>query len=120
MFQSANFDNVKLGDIVKYTTGGFYSRPVVAKVTKVTAAQFAAGSDRFRKSDGKMIGKSYIYAQPATQQDLERQHAARLKTQLENKIMRWFDSRDNVVGLTMNQLETIQAIINQNNNDTAK
>lgn len=64
MERQYNFDNVKLGDLVKYNTGGWYNRIVIGKVTKVTPTHFCVGTDRFRKSDGKKIGEYFCYCQP--------------------------------------------------------
>lgn len=111
MIQHENFDSVKLGDLVKYNTGGWHNRTVIGKVTKVTAAQFAVGADRFRKSDGKQIGENYIYCNHATADELEQQQAALRKRQLANSIIRWFDNSDNVEGLTVAQLQAIKSII---------
>lgn len=115
MTQYYNFDNVKLGDLVKYATGGLYSRTVIGKVTKVSAAQFAVGTVRFRKSDGKKIGESYIHCKPATNVELEQQQASLRKQQLANNIVRWLGQSGNVAALTIAQLESIKAIINQTN-----
>ncbi len=115
MTQYYNFDNVKLGDLVKYVTGGWYSRIVIGKVTKVSATQFAVGTDRFRKSDGKKIGEAYIHCEPATNEELEQQQAALRKQQLANNIVSWFGHSGNVAALTFAQLESIKAIINQTN-----
>lgn len=112
MIQHYNFESVKLGDFIKYSTGGWYSRTVVGKVTKVTAAQFAVGADRFRKSDGKKIGEDYTYCQPATAEDFENMKAELHKKQLANSIITWFGNTSNVNALTVSQLNAIKAIIN--------
>lgn len=111
------FDNVQVGDLVKYYTGGWYGRTVVGKVTKVTPSQFCVGNDRFRKSDGKLIGNNYIFCEPATAEDLERQQAQQYKSSLERKIVHWFQNSNNTSRLTVAQLEAIQAIINQSDTE---
>lgn len=111
MEQHYNFDNVKLGDLVKYSTGGWYNRIVIGKVTKVTPTQFCVGSDRFHKSNGKKIGEYFCYCQPATSEELEAQHAELRKRQMANSIASWFKDSNNVNSLTSSQLEAINAII---------
>lgn len=113
MAQHTNFDNVQVGDLVKYYSGGWFGRTVVGKVTKVTPSQFCVGNDRFRKSDGKQIGENYRYCEPATAEDLQRQQAQQYKSRLQNHIINWFQDSNNTSRLTVAQLEAIQAIINQ-------
>lgn len=117
MGQHYNFDNVKLGDLVKYNTGGWYNRIEIGKVTKVTPTQFCVGCERFRKSDGKKIGEYYSYCQPATAEELEAQRAALRKRQLANSIANWFQNSNNVNSLTASQLEAIKAIITPQNTE---
>lgn len=112
-----NFDNVKLGDLVKYNTGGWYNRIAIGKVTNVTPTQFCVGTDRFRKSDGKKIGEYFCYCQPATAEELEQQRAAVRKMQLANSIANWFNNSNNVGSLTSSQLEAIKAIITPQNKE---
>lgn len=112
-----NFENVKLGDLVKYNTGGWYNRLAIGKVTNVTPTQFCVGADRFRKSDGKKIGENYCYCQPATAEELEQQRAALRKRQLANSIASWFNNSNNVSSLTSQQLEAIKAIIKLQNKE---
>ncbi len=113
MTQYHNFENVKLGDLVKYNTGGWYNRTVVGRVTKVTSAQFCVGCERFRKSDGKRIGSLYCYCQPANAEDLEQQQAALRKLQVRNEVVSWFNNANNIDSLTLSQLDAIKAIITQ-------
>lgn len=117
MVQHYNFENVKLGDLVKYDNGGWYSRTVIGRVTKVTSTQFCVGCERFRKSDGKRIGSSYCYCQPATAEDLEQQQAALHKMKIKNDIVSWFKNANNTASLTLSQLNAIKAIITQKNKE---
>lgn len=89
MTKTPNFTNIKEGDKVAlparhagfgYDTKRSYE---VLTVTKLTPTQFAAGSLRFRKADGRMVGKAYVYAveatpeivaQAAADQELARRH----------------------------------------------
>lgn len=110
----ANFKNVKLGDLIKFTIGSYSCvRTCIGRVTKITAAQFMVGSYRFRKSDGKQIGEQYRYAKPATEAELEEQKAEQYKKNLQTSLIRWFDDYNNVATLTVTQLEAVQNIIKQ-------
>ena len=109
-----DFSNVRLGDLVKFTTGDApFSRLHIGKVGKVTPTQFAIGVHRFYKKDGRMVGNAYRFAEPATEDDLAKAQAAQYKKNLQTSIIRWFDNSSNVALLTVAQLETIQSIIKQ-------
>lgn len=66
----ANLENIKLGDSVIFSSGGWGRRTIIAKVTRVMPKQFEVGSYRFRKKDGAMIGDTYNQCRLATEKDI--------------------------------------------------
>lgn len=81
------FDDVKVGDYVKYWIGSSYWREeVVCSVIRITKSEFVTeGNVRIRKSDGKLKG-SHSNAEHATEDDVRRfkhgKHIAELRVEI--------------------------------------
>lgn len=83
----ADLSGVKQGDLIAVRTyKKYFSGPTVAydiyKVDRVTNTQVVCGARKFRKSDGRLVGKSFTEAVPATSEIVSvrnKQVAARTK-----------------------------------------
>lgn len=106
-----SFENIKVGDYVIFSTGGWYGSEYICEVSKVTPKQFEAKGYRFRKTDGAMIGDTYNYCRYATEQDFKRLKMEKYRNSLRNKIRQFFHSCDNTNLLTIEEMETIAKII---------
>ena len=65
-----NMENIKVGDIVIFTMGGWNQTTIVDKVAKVTPKQFEVKGYRFWKKDGTMVGDSFKHCRIATEKDI--------------------------------------------------
>lgn len=75
----ADFSNIKVGDKIKYYSR-WWSFVHLATVTKVTTKQFEDSKNvKFRKSDGRCIGGSYINCSIATEEDIAEFHRRKLR-----------------------------------------
>lgn len=107
------FENIKIGDTITYNAGGWYGVAVLSKVTRVTNKQFEdERGEKFRKSDGKMIGTAYRFCRIATNEDIQSIREAEKRSKLIKKI-RYFEAYSNVEKLSTNDLEAIVEIINK-------
>lgn len=107
----ANLENIKLGDSVIFSSGGWGQRTIIAKVTRVTPKQFEAGAYRFRKKDGSMIGNAYRSCRLATEEDVANQQREQYRISLRNKITQFFKTWEKAESLTIEELEKIESII---------
>lgn len=103
-----SFENIKVGDIVIFESGGWYNYTIIDKVTRVTPKQFEVKSHRFRKKDGSMIGNNYILA---TDEDIAAHNKEQQRISLRNKVSKFFKSYDSVDSLTIEELGKIENII---------
>lgn len=106
-----SLENIKIGDTVIFTTGGWYNRTIVAKVTIVTPKQFGVNEYRFNKKDGAMVGDRFTICRFATKEDVENYKREQRHIFLRNKISTFFKYFDNVNSLTVEELEKIESII---------
>lgn len=108
-----NLENIKVGDMVIFTTGSIYCTTVIDKVTRVTPAQFEVRSYRFRKKDGSMVGDRYRDCRLATEKDIEDFKKEQHRNLLRSKISQFFKSYQNIDSLTTEEMEKINAIISK-------
>lgn len=106
-----SFENIKVGDVVIFTTNGWHGRTIVDKVTRLTPKQFRAGEYSFNKKDGTMVGDRFIRCRPATKEDVENFKRERYLNSLRSKICQFFKSYDKINSLTIEDLEKIESII---------
>lgn len=106
-----NLENIKVGDTVIFSSGGWYNTTTIAKVTKETPKQFEVGSYRFRKNDGAMIGDTYRSCRLATDEDIAAKKREERHISLRNQILDFFKYYDKVNSLTIEQMEQIINII---------
>lgn len=105
-----SLENIKIGDTVIFTMGGWYSRTIVAKVTRVTPKQFGVNEYRFNKKDGAMVGDRFTICRFATKEDVENYKREQRCIFLRNRISTFFKS-DKRNSLTIEELEKIESII---------
>ncbi len=106
-----NLENIKVGDSVAFCTGGVYGATWISKVTKVTATQFEAGPNRFRKKDGVKVGNKYIKCRLATEKDIEHFKIEQRRSSLRTKLMDFFAYYDKVDSLTLDEMEKIVDVL---------
>ena len=106
-----NLENIKIGDTVIFTSGGWHSRTIVAKVTRVSPKQFGVNEYRFNKKDGTMVGDRFRRCRLATQEDIENYKREQRCIFLRNRISTFFKSEDKRNSLTIEELEKIGSII---------
>ena len=110
-----NLENIKIGDLVIFTMGGWHQKTIIDKVARVTPKQFEVGAYRFWKKDGAMVGDSFKHCRIATEKVIadfkEEQHRKNLLI----KIRKFFDTYQNVESLTIEEMETIESIIHNKN-----
>lgn len=107
----ANLENIKLGDSVIFSSGGWERRTIIAKVTRVMPKQFEVGSYRFRKKDGAMIGDTYNQCRLATEKDISDFKMEQHRNSLRREIYKFFKYYDNVELLSVEEMEKIIEII---------
>lgn len=108
---NGDFENIKVGDLVIYISGGWYSRKILAEVTKVTPKQFVAGIEHFRKSDGAMIGNTSQRCRLATEDDIRQHKEEQYRNSLRREVRDFFVSNHAISNLSNSQLEAIIKII---------
>lgn len=108
-----NLENIKIGDTVVFSTGGWYNTMTFAKVTKVTPKQFEAGSYRFHKKDGSMIGDAYRSCRLATDEDFANKKKEEQHISLRNKILNFCKYFDKVNSMSIEDMEIITNIISK-------
>ncbi len=113
MLEKENFEDVKIGDLIKYSAGHWHSTETICKVTAVTPTQFSVGNRRFRKTDGRMVGERYTYCHHATQEDIDRINAERHERTLRNGLYQFFQRSSNLDKLSVSDMEAITIIISQ-------
>lgn len=106
-----NLENIKVGDTVIFSLGGWYHKVVIDKVTKVTPKQFEVGTYRFWKKDGSMVGDAYRSCRLATEEDIENREKERHRISLRNTISQFFKYFEKVNSLTNEDMEYIVNII---------
>lgn len=107
----ANLENIKLGDSVIFSSGGWGQRTIIAKVTRVMPKQFEAGSYRFRKKDGAMIGDTYNQCRLATEKDISDFKMEQHRNSLRSTISNFFKFSDKLRSLSIEEMEKIVNII---------
>lgn len=107
----ANLENIKVGDSVAFCTGGVYGATWISKVTKVTATQFEAGPNRFRKKDGVKVGNKYIKCRLATEKDISDFKMEQHRNSLRSTISNFFKFSDKLWSLSIEEMEKIVDII---------
>lgn len=83
--------NVKVGDEV--ASSGNFGTPSILKVTRITKTHIVTGQQRWRKSDGLLVGAHSYYRriQPLTaeiREKIERAHLLRWLTDFEDRAVR--------------------------------
>lgn len=110
-----NLENIKIGNLVIFTMGGWHQKTIIDKVARVTPKQFEVGAYRFWKKDGAMVGDGFKHCRIATEKDIadfkEEQHRKNLLI----KIRKFFNTYQNVESLTIEEMETIESIIHDKN-----
>lgn len=106
-----NLENIKVGDLVIFTIGGWHQTRIIDKVTRVTPKQFEVGGYRFWKKDGIMVGDSYKHCRIATEKDIADFNVEKHRNNLRIKIRTFFYSHNNVERLTIEEMEKIESII---------
>lgn len=106
-----SLENIKIGDTVIFTTGGRYSRTIVAKVTRVTPKQFEVGAHRFWKKNGSMVGANFKQCRIATEKDIADLKMEKHRKSLREEIYKFFKYYDNVELLSVEEMEKIIEII---------
>lgn len=106
-----NMENIKVGDIVIFTTGGWHQKTIIDKVTKVTPKQFEVKGYRFWKKDGTMVGDNSRYCRIATEKDIADFKEEKHRNNLRIKIRDFFSSYQNIECLTIEEMEKIESII---------
>ncbi len=104
-----SLENIKIGDIVIFSTNDGY-QTIVGKVTRVTPKQLEVGSYKFRKKDGSMVGNNYNHCRFATEKDIA-DEMKKYRNSLRNTISQFFKSYQNINYLTIEELERIESII---------
>lgn len=107
----ANLENIKLGDSVIFSSGGWWQRTIIAKVTRVMPKQFEVGSYRFRKKDGAMIGDTYNQCRLATEKDISGFKMEQHRNSLRSTISNFFKFSDKLRSLSIEEMEKIVDII---------
>ncbi len=106
-----NFENIKVGDSVVFCASSWYNTLTIAQVTKVTPKQFEAGTYKFRKKDGSMVGDAYKRCKLATEEDFANLQRERYRISLRNKISKFFKTWEKAESLTIEELEKIESVI---------
>lgn len=107
------FNSIKVGDFVSFYTGGWHGSTIIERVTKVTPKQFECYGSRFRKSDGAMIGNTFIKCDYATEGDIAQFKQAQRERRLKNNISDFFRHTNNIDKLSIDDLEAITNIIHK-------
>lgn len=107
----ANLENIKLGDSVIFSSGGWGRRTIIAKVTRVMPKQFEVGSYRFRKKDGAMIGDTYNQCRLATEKDISDFKMEQHRNSLRSTISQFFMYHDKINSLSVDEMEKIVEVI---------
>ena len=107
----ANLENIKLGDSVIFSSGGWGQRTIIANVTRVMPKQFEVGSYRFRKKDGAMIGDTYNQCRLATEKDISDFKMEQHRNSLRSTISNFFKFSDKLRSLSIEEMEKIVDII---------
>lgn len=107
----ANLENIKLGDSVIFSSGGWGQRTIFAKVTRVMPKQFEVGSYRFRKKDGAMTGDTYNQCRLATEKDISDFKMEQHRNSLRSTISNFFKFSDKLRSLSIEEMEKIVDII---------
>lgn len=107
----ANLENIKLGDSVIFSSGGWGQRTIIAKVTRVMPKQFEVGSYRFRKKDGAMIGDTYNQCRLATEKGISDFKMEQHRNSLRSTISNFFKFSDKLRSLSIEEMEKIVDII---------
>ena len=105
-----NMENIKVGDIIIFTIGGWHQKTIIDKVTKVTPKQFEAKGYRFWKKDGTMVG-DFTHCRIATEKDIADFEEEKHRNNLRIKIRDFFSSYQNIECLTIEEMEKIESII---------
>lgn len=106
-----NMENIKVGDIVIFTIGGWNQKTIIDKVTKVTPKQFEAKGYRFWKKDGRVVGDYFMQCRIATEKDIADFKEEKHRNNLRIKIRDFFSSYQNIECLTIEEMEKIESII---------
>lgn len=106
-----NMENIKVGDIVIFTTGGWQQKTIIDKVTKVTPKQFEVKGYRFWKKDGTMVGDNFRHCRIVTEKDIADFKEEKHRNNLRIKIRDFFSSYQNIECLTIEEMEKIESII---------
>lgn len=106
-----NLDNIKVGDTVIFSMGGWHSSIVIDKVTRTTPKQFEVGSYRFWKKDGSMVGDSYKQCRLATEKDISDFNMEKHRNSLRSTISEFFKYYDKINSLSVDEMEKIVEII---------
>lgn len=106
-----NMENIKVGDIVIFITGGWKQKTIIDKVTKVTPKQFVVKGYRFWKKDGTMLGSRFNRCRIATEKDIADFKEEKHRNNLRIKIRDFFSSYQNIECLTIEEMEKIESII---------
>lgn len=106
-----NMENIKVGDIVIFTTGGWQQKTIIDKVTKVTPKQFEVKGYRFWKKDGTMVGDHFRHCRIVTEKDIADFKEEKHRNNLRIKIRDFFSSYQNIECLTTEEMEKIESII---------
>lgn len=106
-----NMENIKVGDIVIFTTAGWNQKTIIDKVTKVTPKQFEVQGYRFWKKDGTMAGDHFRHCRIATEKDIADFKEEKHRNNLRIKIRNFFSSYQNIECLTIEEMEKIKSII---------
>ena len=110
-----NMENIKVGDLVIFTIGGWNQKTIMDKVAKVTPKQFEVKGYRFWKKDGTMVGDYLKHCRIATEKDIAGFKAEKYRNNLLIKIRNFFSSYQNIECLTIEEMEKIESIIKKQN-----
>ena len=105
-----NMENIKVGDIIIFTIGGWHQKTISDTVTKVPPKQFEAKGYRFWKKDGTMAG-DFTHCRIATEKDIADFEEEKHRNNLRIKIRDFFSSYQNIECLTIEEMEKIESII---------
>lgn len=110
-----NMENIKVGDLVIFTIGGWNQKTIMDKVAKVTPKQFEVKGYRFWKKDGTLVGDYLKHCRIATEKDIADFKAEKYRNNLLIKIRNFFSSYQNIECLTIEEMEKIESIIKKQN-----
>jgi predicted nucleotidyltransferase len=108
-----DLQNIKPGDDVAYVAGGCGSGVYIRKVERVTKTQIIIGDSRYRREDGFPVGHTIWDAAHICELTPEMEKRVKETADREKKTRLVAEIHKALRGLTLDQLERINAIVDE-------